>query len=145
MNLEINAYHVGDRPVVVRPNVEFYNLIGENGVREMVSKHYDLLRKSELKSMFPTDDTAFKESKRNSADFFIQILGGPEYYNLRRGKPMLVARHNPFTITLEGRIIWLKCYRQVLLEMEVPEYLIESFWNYLNVFSSWMTNTDSKI
>ena len=144
MNLDINAYNVGDRPVVVRPNVEFYNIIGEKGVREMVSKHYNLLRESELKYMFPIDDAALDEAKRNSADFFIQILGGHEYYNLRRGKPMLVNRHNPFTITPEGRIIWLQCFRQVLTEMEAPEYLKESFWNYLNVFSSWMMNTESE-
>jgi len=36
--------------------------------------------------------------------------------------------------------VWLNCYKQALAELTIPRPLIVSFWNYLNVFSSWMVN-----
>jgi hemoglobin len=54
----------------------------------------------------------------------------------------MVARHASSKITSEGRIIWLTCYQQLLSELEnVPEHAVQSFWDYINVFSAWMVNT----
>ena len=145
MDLQINKYKVGERPTVTLPNPEFLRILGESGIREMVSKHYDLLRESKLKEMFSRDDAGFERSKQYSADFMIQILGGHEYYNEHRGKPMLVNRHQPFSITPLDRIVWLNCYKQVLLTINAPDYLKESFWNYLNIFSNWMVSVDSGV
>jgi hemoglobin len=141
MNLQINSYQFGERPQVTKPDPEFLRVLGEAGVRDMVSKHYDLLQKSEIKHLFPESAEGLENSKRNSADFMVQIMGGPEYFNNNRGRPMLANRHSHFQITAEGRVIWLNCYKQVLLETDAPENLIVSFWNYLNVFSNWMVNT----
>jgi hemoglobin len=69
------------------------------------------------------------------------IHGGHPYFNENRGKPMLAKRHAPFHITPEARIVWLNCYQQVLLKLNIPEEMKQSFWNYLNVFSFWMVNT----
>lgn len=143
MDLQINDYKFGEKPSVTRPDTEFYTVMGEAGIRDMVSKHYDLLRASSLKDLFPKEDNAFEQSKHNSADFMIQILGGPEFYNQNRGQPLLVNRHRPFSITPEGRVTWLNCYKEVLMGIDAPEHLIVSFWNYLNVFSNWMVNTKS--
>ncbi|HET6557434.1 MAG TPA: hypothetical protein VFG54_08985, partial [Prolixibacteraceae bacterium] len=57
------------------------------------------------------------------------------------GKPMMASRHAQFRINAEARIVWLNCYRQVLTELDIPDELKQSFWNYLNVFSTWMVNT----
>jgi len=54
-------------------------------------------------------------------------------------------RHAPFTITLEGRNVWLTCYKEALLELDIPENLVLSFWNYINVFSIWIVNTPAGI
>jgi hemoglobin len=143
MDLIINTYQLGERPNVIKPDPEFYNQLGEDGIRKMVSKHYDLLRESPIKKLFPADKEELEKSKQNSADFMIQICGGPDYFNVHRGKPRMTDRHAPFTITPEGRIIWLNCYKQALLELTIPENLILSFWNYINVFSSWMVNAPS--
>ena len=141
MELQINNYKFGERPEVSKPDPEFYKQLGENGIRNMVSKHYDLLRLSPIKHLFAKDDAEFELSKQHSADFMIQICGGPDYHRQHRGKPMMADRHAPFSITPEGRIIWLNCYKQVLLELQVPENLVLSFWNYINAFSSWVVNT----
>jgi len=143
MDLQINSYQFGERPAVTRPDLDFYKVLGEKGIRNMVSKHYDLLRESDIKKLFPKDDAVFELSKQNSADFMIQICGGPDYFNQHRGKPMMIDRHSQFSITPEGRVVWLNCYKKVLLELNIPENLVLSFWNYINVFSNWMVNTPS--
>jgi hemoglobin len=141
MEFEITAYLAGQRPEVTKPDPTFFKEMKEEGIRKMVSRHYDLLRESTLKQMFSEDDSIFEAQKKNSADFMIQICGGPDYYNQNRGKPLLINRHAAFSITVEGRIIWLNCYKQALMEQDITNEVKYSFWNYLNVFSSWMVNT----
>ena len=143
MDLQIYTYQFAERPDVTKPDVEFYNALGDDGIRTMVGKHYNLLRVSSISNLFPLNDDEFESSKRNSADFMIQICGGPDYFNQHRGKPMLANRHAPFAITPEARLVWLNCYKQVLLNIDVSENLILSFWNYINAFSNWMVNTKS--
>lgn len=140
MNLQINIYPFGSRPDVTKPHPDFYKTLKEEGIRKMVSRHYDLMRLSAINSLFPTDNEEFETAKSRSADFMIQICGGPDYFNQHRGKPMLINRHAPFTINEAGRQIWLQCYQQALMETNLPEHLIESFWEYIQVFSAWMVN-----
>ncbi len=106
----------------------------------MVDDHYNLLTESSINDLFPKNPIALEKAKEHSADFFIQICGGPDYFNHNRGKPQLNRRHVPFKITAEGRIEWLNCYKPVLQELELPEEVLLSFWNYLDVFSKWMVN-----
>lgn len=140
MDFSISQYEFGQRPAVTLPLPDFLNMLTEEGIRKMVSDHYDLLSKSEIKHLFPRIDEALDKAKQRSSDFFIQICGGRAYYNENRGKPMLARRHSSFAITPEARMVWLQCYIQVLSKLNIPEDLIRSFWNYLNVFSSWMVN-----
>lgn len=141
MDFSINQYEFGQRPAVTIPSPEILRVLKEEGIRRMVSDHYDLLSKSEIKHLFPRIEEALDKAKQRSSDFFIQICGGHQYFNENRGKPMLAKRHSPFKITPEARIVWLDCYRQVLSNLDLPLELKESFWNYLNVFSFWMVNT----
>ncbi len=142
MKLEIKKFKFGERESVTIPNPLFYKTVGEEEIRKMVSRHYELLRISEIKHLFPTNNVDLEHSKRNAADFMIQICGGPDYFNQHRGNPMMAKRHAPFTITPEARIVWLDCYRIALSEVTAPEELVISFWNYLNIFSNWMVNSD---
>ena len=144
MDLSISQFKFGQRPGVTIPTPEFLEKLTEAGVRKMVSDHYDLLSRSEVKHLFPRIDEALDKAKQRSSDFFIQICGGHPYFNENRGKPVLVRRHAPFAITPEARMVWLNCYQQVLSTLDIPEELIQSFWNYLNVFSSWMVNTSEE-
>ena len=96
---------------------------------------------STINHLFPEDAEIFEIAKKNSADFMVQICGGTDYYNQNRGKPMLANRHAGSEITPDARIVWLNCYKEVLYGLKIPENLVKSFWNYLNVFSNWMVNT----
>jgi hemoglobin len=140
MNLEITTIYDGKMPNVQLPNPGLYTSIGEEGIRKMISDHYDLLVKSKIAAMFPDNEEALNMAKQRSADFFIQIMGGRRYYEERRGNPMLRKRHMPFPIDMEARIEWLSCYREVLLQIDAPELYIQSYWNYLDKFSLWMMN-----
>ncbi|MBV5314018.1 MAG: hypothetical protein JZU47_12025 [Prolixibacteraceae bacterium] len=142
MDFTITQYEFGQRPPVSLPSPLFLELLSESGIRKMVSDHYDLLSKSEIKHLFPRIEEALDKAKQRSSDFFIQICGGHPYFNENRGKPMLARRHATFAINAEARVVWLNCYQQVLSTLEIQDDVKQSFWNYLNVFSFWMVNTN---
>lgn len=143
MEFIISEQIPGTRPHVTLPTPRMLLLLGEGGMRKMVSDHYDLLVQSNIKDMFPTNAVKLEKAKEHSADFFIQICGGPMYFNQNRGMPQLIRRHLPFTITAEGRIEWLRCYREVLQKLDLPDEVLTSFWKYIDVFSNWMVNSQS--
>lgn len=141
MQFNISPAQFGVRSSVTLPNPEFLKVVGEDGLRKISSDHYDLIRKSPISNIFPEDEKEFEQAKINSSDFFIQICGGPKYFNENRGAPMMVARHQPFKITPKTRMVWLECYIEVLKKLDIDEELLKSFWNYLDIFSIWMVNT----
>lgn len=132
---------IGERPDVPFPVPEFYQILGEEGIRKLVNDHYDLLAKSEIKDLFPKDEEGLERAKKNSADFFVQICGGPAYFIKNRGRPMMLKRHAPIKISAKARIVWLQSYKNVLNELKLPADVALSFWNYLDTFSKWMVNS----
>ncbi|MFW3412199.1 globin [Aliarcobacter butzleri] len=141
MNYNITQAQFGVRPPVTKPDPKVLEFLGEEGMRKLISEHYDILKTSEIKDLFPKNEEAFALAKQHSADFFIQICGGPDYFNQNRGNPMMVGRHQPFKITPKARLVWLQSYIKVLENIEMPDDLKQSFWNYLDIFSIWMINT----
>jgi hemoglobin len=144
MNLEISYAEFGVRPPVTKPIPEFLIEVGEKGIRELISQHYDLIKQSDIKHLFPQDEADFEQAKINSSDFFIQICGGQPYFNTNRGAPQMIGRHAPFRIDAKARETWLKLYKPLIEELKeqgVTETSLQSFWNYLNIFSVWMINS----
>ena len=132
----------GQRAELQRPTPEFYATIGEEGVRALVDRHYELLKESSIRDLFPVEDPEeFAAAKKHAADFFIQFLGGPPYFNQSRGAPRMVGRHAPFRITPSARRVWLETYAEALQDVDASPEAVSSFWNYLNTFSTWMVNT----
>jgi hemoglobin len=141
MELQITDFPVGERPMVALPDPAFLEHLSEAGIRQLVSDHYDALVESLIKDLFPSGEKALAEAKAHSADFFIQICGGPDYFTQHRGQPMMAKRHAPFKITPHARTVWLTCYQPLLSKLDLPDHVIQSFWDYLNIFSVWMMNT----
>jgi len=142
IEFNISEAKKGSRPNVVLPLPEVLEFLKEEGIRKLIYNHYDLIKTSSIRHLFPPDDIIFEAAKKNSADFFVQICGGRAYYNENRGAPMLVRRHNPFKITQEGRKVWLGIYIELLPKTGMPDELMLSFWNYLDQFSIWMINSE---
>lgn len=143
MNYDIAKATFGKREQVKMLSPEVLTYLGEDGLRQLISNHYDCLIESEIKDLFPKEEEGLKKAKQHSADFFIQLMGGPQYFNQNRGKPMMAKRHAPFKITPEARIVWLECYIEVLEKLDAPDNIKQSYWDYLNTFSTWMINTPS--
>jgi len=129
-----------------KPDKTFLDALGEDGMRKMVSDFYDLLIKSPISSMFPPASAnggeILEKAKKHSADFFIQFCGGPSYFKESRGAPRLRGRHSPFDITVKGRDVWLECFREVILKLDIDDELKFVFWKYIDIFSTWMVNKD---
>jgi hemoglobin len=140
MEFQISEYNPGNRPEVTLPSSEMFRILGEEGIRRLVSDHYDLLAQSPVKHLFPDDAAGLERAKMNTSDFFVQVCGGPMYFNKNRGRPMMYKRHLPFKITPEARTVWLECYREALQKQDLPDVVALSFWNYINRFSMWMVN-----
>ena len=142
MTLEITDFPMGTRPMVDLPGPALLDHLQEEGLRRLISDHYDELLKSSIQHLFPSDEQGLALAKKHAADFFIQLCGGPDYFKQSRGQPMMVKRHAPFKITPSARVVWLECYRSVLTPLDAPEEAVQSFWDYLNIFSAWMINTE---
>lgn len=147
MKLTISDGQIGVRPPVTKPHPGFLHEVGEERMRKLVSDHYDKVKESDIAFLFPVnDEDDFAEAKKHAADFLIQISGGPDYFTQSRGMPQMVGRHAPFRIDEASRRRWLELYAPLLEALVdegiTPEY-IESMWNYLDIFSMWMINTES--
>lgn len=144
MNYSILPYNASYIPPVQKPHPEFLQEVGEEGIRDLLSRLYLALDVSPIREIFPPKDTqGMLEAAQVSADFFIQICGGPHYFNQKHGAPQMRGRHAPFAITAQARLHWLVCFEEALkpLEHRVSEEHLQSFWNYINVFSIMMINT----
>ncbi len=142
MNLQITQAMFGVRIPVTKPIPEFLLEVGEIGIRKLVSDHYDTIKTSDISHLFPMDAKEFEDAKKHSSDFFIQICGGPRYFDDSRGAPRMIARHAPFKITSEARRIWLESYIVILSKLDMSDDLKLSFWTYIDIFSIWMMNTN---
>ena len=143
MKFDIEEFNPNKLAEVKVPSKDVLEHLKEEGVRKLIDDHYELLRVSGIKGMFPPTDKGFEMAKKHSADFFIQLMGGPNYFTETRGNPMMRRRHAPFKITPEARIVWLECYIEALNKVDAPDAIKQSYWDYVNTFSTWMVNTPS--
>lgn len=144
MQYNITKGILGVRPNVTLPNPQILVEIGEDGMRELIAQHYAILRVSTIKDLFPPSDRGIQTAIQHASDFFIQICGGQKHFNENRGRPMMAARHSPFKIDEDARIIWLEAYIPILEKLDITDDLKQSFWDYLDIFSIWMLNTPEK-
>ena len=144
LDFSILPYQEGVNPPVTKPNPAFLTDIGEQGMRDLFDRFYMDLFKSPIKDIFPLNKEEMKIAGQNSADFFIQICGGPKYFNQNKGAPKMRERHAPFRITPHARLHWLvtieEALQPIIKQKLSSEENIQSFWNYLNIFSQWMIN-----
>ena len=147
MKLAITDGEIGVRPPVTKPHPGFLQEVGEERFHKLVWDHYESIKSSDIAFLFPIfDEDDFEEAKKHAFDFLIQISGGPDYFAQNRGESHMVGRHAPFRIDEMGRKTWLTLYApllEALVDEGISEEYIQSFWDYLNIFSMWLVNTKS--
>jgi len=141
LNLRITPYRSDIQIQPFIPDNRIYEELGEEGIRDMISRLYDALVQSDIQEMFPKEAEELQLAKERAADFIIQRFGGPKWYAQRRGKPLLSQRHAPFRITPKSRTTWLRCYREVLETTPLSEKTRQEYWRFIDEFSTWMVNT----
>jgi len=148
MQLVITEGNIGVRPPVTKPHPGFLAEVGEKRFKELVYKHYELIEVSDIAFLFPIhDEDDFEEAKKHAFNFLIEISGGPDYFTQDRGQHQMVGRHAPFRIDEAGRKSWLALYApllEALVDEGITEEYIQSFWDYLDIFSMWLVNTQTK-
>jgi hemoglobin len=147
MKLTITDGTIGVRPPVAKPHPGFFYEVGEERFKKLVYDHYEAIETSDIAFLFPVNDEEdFAEAKKHAFDFLVEISGGPDYFTQSRGAHQMVGRHAPFRIDEAGRVSWLSLYiplLEALVEEGITQEYIESFWNYLDIFSMWLVNTES--
>lgn len=136
----VDASHDLDFPEVPFPSRRILDVVGEAWLRELVRRHHDLLRVSEIGDLLSSDDADFAAAVERIADFVVESCGGPAAYTLKRGKGCMRTRHFPFGIDERGRDIWLSCLWQALEESGFPAAVREEYWNWMEPFSIRMIN-----
>jgi len=114
-------------------------------MRDLFKRFYTSLYNSPIKDLFPQTEEEMIIASQHSADFFIQICGGIPYFNQNRGAPQMGRRHAPFPITPEARLHWLVLFEDALQPLvgNISDENMQSLWDYINVFSIWMVNTNA--
>ena len=106
-----------------------YDRLGEENLRTLVNRFYDLVFTNEkISRLFKTDKELIKEKQRL---FLTQFLGGPPLYSERYGHPKLRARHLPHPIEDEDAIAWLQCMSAAVhslpIEVAMKDELMKRF------------------
>tara|TARA_B100001939_G_scaffold276002_1_gene244117 strand:- start:19263 stop:19715 length:453 start_codon:yes stop_codon:yes gene_type:complete len=133
----------GGPPQGSPPPREIYGVLGEQGIRDLLLAHYRKLARSTIAFLFPDEPEALEAAANKSADFFIQLMGGPPLFVQKHGPPRMRARHMPFEVTESGRKEWLRCFQEALDEQSFPAEYRAAFDEFLDSFSAWMVNSSS--
>jgi hemoglobin len=128
----------GQAPAGATP---FERLGGEDGVRALVDRFYDLMdlepRFSALRAVHP----GTLDSARDKLFWFLcGWLGGPNHYIERFGHPMLRARHLPYPIGSVERDQWMGCMLQAMQDEGVEPALMQRLAEALYGTADWMRN-----
>jgi len=106
---------------------------GEEGVRKLVSRFYDLMeQQQDFQGIRELHAKSLKGSREKLFMFLSGWLGGPQLYVEKYGHPRLRQRHVAFAIGESERDQWMNCMTQAMqdvgLEEELREELKHAFW-----------------
>ena len=135
-----SAAHDLEFPEVRFPGPHLLRAVGEQALRNLVRRHHELLKASDIGHMLSTDPVQFDAAVERLADFVIESCGGPANYTLRQGPGCMRSRHFPFTIDEAARETWLACLVRALDDSGIPQPLCEEYWNWMEPMSIRMVN-----
>jgi hemoglobin len=104
---------------------------GEPGIRALVTEFYRVMDTLPEAKTIRDMHHDLGESAEKLIDFLSGWSGGPPLYHLKRGNPMLRARHLPFAIGQAEADQWMLCMQRALEKMnwnyELCEQLLSAF------------------
>ena len=127
-----------DFPNARFPGRHVYQVLGETTIRRMVTRHHELLWHSPSGHLFGDKEAHFRQAVARTADYFVEMLGGPKHYTPVQGNPRLGKRHQPFAIGPEDRETWLHCLARAMREEGIPAEMVEEIWAWVEPLSMRM-------
>jgi hemoglobin len=104
-------------------NTPFQLLGGEENVRALVERFYDVMERTEpeLTRLHRLDEQGkvSRESRERFGLFLIGWLGGPRHYMEKHGHPRLRMRHGSVPVNERMRDAWLRAMTRAMDEREV--------------------------
>ncbi|MBN2866397.1 MAG: hypothetical protein JXK16_10355 [Thiotrichales bacterium] len=130
-----SACHRSGFPDAPFPDPSIYEALGSEKIRDLVRYHHQLMWQSDIQPVFGSDFGHFAKTVEHTANYFIEMLGGPKLFTVVRGEPKLGRRHKPFNLTPYHRVIWLDCFRLALKEKQIPISIAQEIWNWVEPLS----------
>ena len=119
----------------------YVQLGGEDGVRALVDRFYDLMDLEPQFAGIRVLHPATLDGSRDKLHWFLcGWLGGPNHYIDRFGHPMLRARHMPYAIGISERDQWMACMGLAMHERGVDEALATKLAEAFFGTADWMRN-----
>ena len=136
----VQAVQEFELPAVPFPSRRIFDIAGEQCLRDLVRKHHDNLRQSDIRRMFPEAGAQFEDLVERVADYVVEACGGPPRFTPVHGNACMRARHYPFTIDEKAREIWLQCLWHAFDTADFPKSLRREYWDWMEAFSVRMIN-----
>lgn len=100
------------------PESHYARLGGEQKVRELVDRFYDLMELEPAYAVLRQLHAPDLTQARDKLYWFLSgWLGGPQHYVERFGHPRLRGRHMPFAVGEIERDQWMSCMVQAMEEL----------------------------
>ena len=131
-----------DDPAEALPTPTAYTLLGGDArVRELVDRFYDLMDLEPAYAELRAAHGTTLDDARDKLYWFLSgWLGGPSLYIERFGHPRLRARHLPFAIGITERDQWVACMSQAMVDVQVPDALVQRLQQAFMQTADWMRN-----
>ena len=146
VNYDYTTAVMGERPEVTLPNKEFLEQLTPKGFMDMINDFYSIVLDSEISHFFPDDEEEIEMIKKRNGSYFMMMCGGDDTY-LKKYSGVFdqVKTHEMFSTPAKARIEWLHCWEQALknIEDKVDHEHIQSYWNWLEVFSKHIVNYEN--
>jgi hemoglobin len=125
-------------PDAPMPGPETFAALGEARIRRIVDRQHRELWAGPSGRLFAPDEAGLERVIAHTADYFVEMFGGPAGYTPARGKPMLRVRHRPLGVTADDRLYWLRAFARAMAAEAVPAATAADIWAWVEPLSMRM-------
>jgi hemoglobin len=109
--------------------------VDDEMLRALVIFHHELLRRSSIGDLFPSNPKRFAEVVERIATFVVEMIHGSPDFVQAHGMVWFRARHLALTIDETARNVWLAAMLVAFEEVDFPEAARQEFWNWVEALS----------
>lgn len=118
--------------------LSYYSRIGDKKIKKLIHDFYIEIRNNEI--LRPLYKDSLEAAEERLYLFMIQYLGGPKFYNEKRGHPKLRQRHMVFPIDEIAKHSWLINMKTALDKSEIGDDEKEFLWKYFQNTAEFLKN-----